>query len=142
MAKFFREAAALVLGVLVAAYFVEGIRYDNGEALAAAVVVLGVLNLLVRPILRSLLMFLALPLLMLTFGLAAFLVLWLTNALLFFATDKFLAGFHVATFGDAIWGALCVSVVWWLLNGIFEHSDERKRRLRRRQREESDVIDV
>jgi putative membrane protein len=134
MYSFFREVAALVLGILVATHLVDGIFYDNGAALAQAVAALGIMNVLVRPILRALLMMLSLPLLILTFGLASLLVLWVTNALLFYATDALISGFHITSFIDALWGALCVSVVWWLLNGLFEGIDEDRRRKKQRPR--------
>ena len=76
----------------------------------AAVLVLTILNLLVRPIL----LILAFPLIILTLGL--FLVV--VNALLLELTAYLVKGFTVSGFWSAVGGAIVISLVSTLLNGL------------------------
>jgi putative membrane protein len=68
-------------------------------------------NALVRPVL----FILTLPLTLLTLGLFIVVV----NAACLALTAWLVPGFHVAGFWWAIAGALLISVVSWMLNGIF-----------------------
>jgi putative membrane protein len=119
---------SLMLGILLATNLVGGIKYDSPAVLVFAVFVLCLLNIIVRPILQPLLIFLSLPLVILTFGLALLVVFWFINAILFYCVGEILEGFHVASFGDAMLGALIVSVTWWLLHQLFETATENGRR--------------
>jgi putative membrane protein len=109
-----------MLGILLATNLVGGIKYDTSGTLVLAVFVLCLLNMIVRPILQPLLILLSLPLVVLTFGLALLVVLWFVNAVMFYCVGMILHGFHVASFGDAMLGALIVSITWWLLRQLFE----------------------
>ena len=100
---------------------VSGISFD-GEwwLLFAVALVFGVLNVIVRPILKLL----TLPFLIVTLGLFIFvlnaIMLWLTGAI----SDAADLGFHVRDFRAAFLGALVVSVVSFTLS-LFAGSDER-----------------
>lgn len=98
----------LAVAFLVASRWVDGIRYDNLQALLLATLTLSLLALFVRPVL----MLLSLPLLFLTLGLFT----WVINAALLLAVGRLITGFHVDTFGSAMWGALIISVVSMFLN--------------------------
>ncbi|MGH7184366.1 MAG: phage holin family protein, partial [Nitrospiraceae bacterium] len=81
---------------------------DSFGAGLAAVVVLTILNLLVRP----LLFVLTLPLIVLSLGLFLIVV----NALLLELTAYLVTGFSVAGFWPAVGGALVISLVTMILN--------------------------
>lgn len=92
----------LALGVMIAAHTARGIHYDGTGALLVAVLLLSLCNMVVKPVL----MLFSLPFIILTFGIG----IWLINALLFLLVGHLVQGFYVATFGNALWGALVVSL--------------------------------
>jgi putative membrane protein len=96
------------IAVFLAVATVPGIEADSFTAGIAAVLVLIVLNLLLRPVL----MILTLPLIVLSLGL--FLVI--LNALLLELTAYLVKGFAVNGFWPAVGGAIVISVVTSVLN--------------------------
>ena len=111
----------------VATRLVPGISFDGDWRLLFVVALLfGILNVLVRPILKLL----TLPFLIITLGLFIFVLnavmLWLTGAI----SDAFDLGFHVAGFLAAFVGALVVTVVSFVLS-LFVGSEERRTSRRR-----------
>ena len=97
----------------VATRIVPGVVYrGDGAYLFLVALVFGLMNALVRPILRIL----TCPLILATLGLFTFvinaLVLWMTSAL----AGRLHLGFHVSGFWPAFWGALVVSIVSVLLS--------------------------
>ena len=99
------------LAVLVAANVVDGISYNNSiETLVTASLLLGILTAVLRP----LLMLLSLPLVILTLGLFMLVI----NAALLYWVGKLVKGFQVASFSDAFWGALIISVISLVLNSL------------------------
>ena len=97
------------LAVLVAVYLVSGIHYQKWLDLFVASLLLGILNAVIRPIL----MFLALPLLIVTLGLFTLII----NALLlYFVGFALRPHFFVDDFWSAFWGALIISIVGTILN--------------------------
>lgn len=105
MNRFLMRAAIAAFGLWLAAQLVPGLYFDNAGWLLVAAVVLGLVNAVVRPIA----MLLTFPFLIVTLGL----FLLVVNAAMLYFTAWLLAGFHVAGFGDAFWGALIVSLVSW-----------------------------
>ncbi len=102
---------------------VRGVTYrGSGAYLLLVALVFGVVNALVRPILKLL----TCPLLILTLGLFTFvingLVLWLTSAL----AGRLGLGFHVSGFWPAFWGALVVSIVSVLLSVFVREASEER----------------
>ena len=97
---------ALALGTAVA--FIPGIRVAGIGDLLLVAIIFGVLNAIVKPILK----FLTCPLQILTLGLFTFvlnaLLLWLTSWL---ATEFLGIGFFVDGFIPAFFGALIVTIV-------------------------------
>ncbi len=100
----------LALGVALSARLVPGITYDSGATLLVVVVLLSVFNAILKP----LLVFFALPFVMLTLGLGV----WLINALLFLAVGELVKGFYVRDFWSALWGALIVSITNVVVSGL------------------------
>ena len=91
-------------------YVVSSIEVASfGWALAAALVI-GLVNALIRPVLFVL----TLPVTLLTLGLFTFVV----NALCFWLAGSLFAGFHVAGFWPAFWGAIVYSILSWALSAL------------------------
>jgi putative membrane protein len=98
------------VAIMVAAWFVPGLHLAGPGTALVAGAILGVVNALVRPVL----VILTLPLTLVTLGLFLFVV----NALCLGATAWVVPGFNIDGFWAALWGALLVSVVSWILNGL------------------------
>jgi putative membrane protein len=94
--------------LILVAELIPGISIDSVVTALVAAVVLGVLNVLVRPIL----VILTLPITLLTLGLFIFVI----NALLFWFVASFLDGFTVSGFWPALAGSIVVSIVSALIN--------------------------
>lgn len=95
------------VAILVASYIVPGIIVTPKVAFIAAVV-LGALNLFIRPVL----MILTLPINILTLGLFSLVV----NALLVLLTAYLVPGFVVVGFWTALLFALALSIINWVFN--------------------------
>lgn len=89
--------------LLLVAELVPGVTVSGIYPAIIAAVILGVLNVFVRPIL----VVLTLPVTILTLGLFILII----NALLFWFAASFLDGFSVSGFWPALLGSLIVSVV-------------------------------
>ena len=96
--KWLLSAAAL----LAVAYLYEGVEVRSFGAALTAAFVIGLLNMLLRP----LLVLLTLPVTVLTLGLFLFVI----NALMFWWAASLLNGFYVSGFGAALLGSLIYSV--------------------------------
>lgn len=87
--------------------------------LVAVAVVFGLINGFLKPIVKTV----GCAFYVLTLGLFAFVVngllLWLAS----WAAGKMHLPFHVSGFWAAVWGAIVVGVVSWLLN-LFVHDDQ------------------
>ena len=91
------------LALLLAAYVIPGIAVSSLYVAVIAAVILGLLNLIARPIL----VILTLPITIVTLGLFIFVI----NALLFWFAASFIEGFSVNGFLPALIGSIFVSVV-------------------------------
>jgi putative membrane protein len=98
------------LAILAAAWIVPGVALSGPVAAIAAGAILGIVNALIRPVL----LVLTLPFTLVTLGLFIFVV----NAICFALTAALVPGFAVRGFGAALLGALVVSVVSWVMNGL------------------------
>lgn len=109
MKRFLLRWAINTLAVLVAVCIVPGLNYHKPVDLLVASLLLGILNAFLRP----LLMFLSLPLLILTLGLFTLVI----NAVLLYLVGLLLEPhFSVGSWWSAFWGALVISVVGMVLN--------------------------
>ena len=128
----------LALGVVLSTKLVHGIHYDDGVTLAVVVVLLSLFNAVLKP----LLMLFTLPFIMLSLGIG----IWFINALIFYFTGRLVEGFHVDTFGAALWGALIVSLTNMILSRLLIGSPVAKApgqpNVPRREVKKDDVIDV
>jgi len=109
------------LALLAAAWLVPGIRVDGNAwvAYAGMAVILGLVNAVIRPLLKLL----TCPLILLTLGLFVLVV----NAVSLLIAAKIAAamgsGFHVDGFLPAFLGALIVSVVTVILSAVTGEKD-------------------
>ena len=114
---------AIVLAVVAAV--LSDVYYDSTGSLLAAAAVFGVLNTVVKPLLR----FVTLPLALLTFGIAWFFV----SLLMLVLTKTIVGGFHI----DGFWTLVGATVIVWLVNMVLDmlpgpwQVTGRRRRLRR-----------
>ena len=97
---------ALVL--LIVAEYIPGIEVSGFYAAIIAAIILGLLNIIVRPIL----LILTFPITIITLGLFVFVI----NASLFWFAATFIDGFTVASFWHALLGSLIVTAASTLLN--------------------------
>jgi len=102
--------AVNVFALLVVEYLVPGFILTNLWAAVIAAVVIGVVNTFIRPILQLI----ALPISILTFGIAAFFI----NVLLLWLTSMFVPGFEIASFNTAIIASIVLSLVSWFLHKL------------------------
>jgi putative membrane protein len=96
----------------VVMFFIPGIRVDRIETALVAALVLGLVNALLRPVL----VYLTLPLTIMSLGFFTLII----NGALFYMVSKLVKGFSVVSFWDAVWGALLFSVFSFMLNIFFK----------------------
>ena len=111
------NAAALWAAVML----VRGITFSGSwVSLLLVALVFGIVNAIVRPLLKLL----TCPLVFLTLGLFILVI----NALMLWLTSAFSAslglGFHVAGFASAFWGAVVVSIVSVVLSLFVPDAEE------------------
>jgi len=110
MSKLVLRFLTVVLALFIAAHVVPGIEVDSIYTASIVAVLLGLLNLLVRPVL----VVLTLPITILTLGL----FILVLNAALFWFVGSFVEGFDVSGFLAALLGSLIVSVFSWFIQKI------------------------
>ncbi|QBM30531.1 MULTISPECIES: phage holin family protein [Hydrogenophaga] len=89
--------------LLLVAYLYPGVQVQSFTSALIAAFVIGLFNMVLRPIL----VLLTLPVTLITLGLFLFVI----NALLFWAAASVLDGFHVNGFGAALLGSLIYSAI-------------------------------
>ena len=100
----------LTAAVMLTAYLFEGIHVEGFFSALAAAAVLGILNAIFRPVL----IFLTLPINILTLGLFTFVI----NGLLLMIASCAISGLEVRGFWWAFFGAIIISIVSWLLSSF------------------------
>ena len=116
---------ALVLAVV--AGVLSGVTVKNFWTLIEAAAVFGVLNTLLKPLLR----FITFPLAILTLGIAWFFV----SMLMLVITKGIVSGFHI----DGFWTLVAATLIVWLVNMVLDYTPgpwqvtgkRRRRRVRR-----------
>ena len=98
------------LALLAVAYFVPDIHVANFVTALIAALVIGLVNMLIKPIL----VILTLPITILTLGLFILVI----NGILFYGVGHWLQGFEVKTLVAGILGAFVYSVISWLFAAI------------------------
>ncbi len=109
------------LAIFIAVKLLPGLSFSGPWwQLGGVALIFGLLNALVRPVLKLL----TCPLILLTLGLFILVInaalLWLTASL----ADYFGMAFRVAGFWPAFWGALLISICSALLNLLINDDDD------------------
>ena len=104
-------SAAALLGV---AYIYGGVSVSSFSTALLAALVIGLLNMLVRPVL----VLLTIPITLLTLGLFLFVI----NALMFWAASGLVGGFHVNGFWAALLGSLIYSALGLVIDALLERA--------------------
>lgn len=106
---FIARVIITMVAIMIIAYLFPRIMWVDGFGAAlAAAFILGIINAIIRPIL----IFLTLPLTVVTFGF----FLLILNGLLLGLVRFFVSGFYVNGLGGAILGSLLISFVSWVLS--------------------------
>jgi putative membrane protein len=99
---------SLTGAILFASYMLDGIQVSGFMSALGAAAILGILNAFFRPIA----LILTLPINILSLGFFTFVI----NALMLKMASGVINGFEVRGFWPAVFGALVISLVSWLLN--------------------------
>ena len=100
------------LALLAVAYLYSGVVVTSFTGALVAAAVLGLLNIVLRPIL----VLLTLPVTLVTLGLFLFIV----NALMFWAAASLVGGLSVTGFGAALIGSLIYSLLQLAIDFVME----------------------
>ena len=119
MKYFLIKWLGMTLAVLVTSYILPGIVISGPWAAALAALILGLVNVFIRP----LLILLTLPLTVLSLGL----FLLVLNALLLYMVSALVDGFFIIGFGWAILGSIFISLVSWMISSLIKSSDAKRR---------------
>ena len=104
---------ASAVAVIISSYFLPGVVVSGLLSALLVAVIIGVLNILIRPIL----IILTLPINILTLGLFTFVI----NALIIMLASGLTPGFHV----DGFWWALLFSIILSVINALFDRIGNR-----------------
>ena len=114
MLRFIIQAIVTVIGLWLSARVIPGVAFTNTGSLAAAAVILGLLNAVVRPVL----VVLTFPITVLTLGL----FLLVVNAATIGLTSVFLEGFVVDGLWAGIGAAIVTGAVSWIAGAFIGDS--------------------
>lgn len=100
------------LSLMLTAYMIEGIEVRGFGAALVAVLVLGIVNAIIRP----LVLLLTLPINVLTLGIFTFVV----NGMMLYMVGSVVKGFDVTGFIPALLGAIVLSFISSIVNALVE----------------------
>lgn len=110
LTPFLLHWALTAFALWVASHVFKGIQFSSTSSLVVSALLLGLANAIVRP----LLVFLTLPLTVLTFGL----FLLVINALMLLLVAKLVNGFKINGFWTAFWASLFMAVLSFVLGAF------------------------
>ncbi len=110
LTPFLLHWAITATSLWVASHLFKGMRFDSTSALVVSALLLGLANAVVKP----LLVFLTLPLTLLSFGL----FLLVINALMLLLVAKLVNGFQLRGFGTALWASMFIALLSWVLGSF------------------------
>jgi putative membrane protein len=105
--------AVNVFALLVVEYLVPGFYLSDIWTAIVAAIAIGIVNTLIKPILQLI----ALPISILTFGLAAFFI----NVSLLWIVSKLIPGFLINNFTTAILASIVLSLISWFLHKLSKY---------------------
>jgi putative membrane protein len=98
------------LALWIVAYLIPGFEFIGWQAILVTAVIMGVVNTFIKPIFHII----ALPITVLTFGIAAFFI----NVILLWLTALIVPGFEITSFLTAVIGSIALSLVSWFLHHL------------------------
>jgi putative membrane protein len=107
----------MAASIIIAAYFIPGVRVGSFFSALWVALFLGVVNILVRPVL----ILITLPINILTLGLFTFVI----NAVLILLASSVIKGFEVAGFWWALLYSVVLSAVNYIINLIVQPREDR-----------------
>ncbi len=108
LAKLIITMAAL----FITSYILPGMSIQGLFAGFVAALILGIANVIIKPIF----IVLTLPLTLITMGLFLFIV----NGLMLWLSAAIVPGFFIAGFWTAVFGSIILSIVTWFLNSVLD----------------------
>ena len=123
--KFIIGVVANALALALAAWLLAGIkltdasRTDQVITLVLVALIFGVINAVVRPVVKLL----SLPFIILTLGLLIFVINALMLLLTSWIAGQIGLGFHVAGFWTAVFGGIIVMVATWIIELLLPDGD-------------------
>jgi putative membrane protein len=110
-----------VVALYAAEKLVDGISFSGDFAiLVLAGLVFALVNMLLKPVVKLL----AIPVIIVTLGIALFFI----NILMLYITSWIVSGFKITHFGAAVWATIVIWGVNWILQIIFDVDDRTARR--------------
>ena len=110
-----------IVALWAAEALISGIHFTgNFATIVLAALVFALVNLLLKPIVKLL----ALPLIVLTLGIALFFV----TILMLYITSWIVSGFTIEHFTSAVWATIVIWAVNWGLQIVFDVDDRRSGR--------------
>lgn len=110
MFGFLARVLITAFGLWLADVWLSGVRFDGAVALFLAAALLGVVNAIVRPVL----IFLTLPITLVTLGL----FLLVINGLMVMFVAWLMPSFHLSGLGPAILASVIVGLTGWAANAF------------------------
>jgi len=139
------EWFSLALGVFIAAHF-GFLTYRDSSTLFVVAMVLGIFNSFLRPFLLAVFLIVSIPILIVTLGLGAYLVLFLTNGAILALTAKLMGSSFNIVEGNWAYATLTISICSWFFSsavGIDQLKPLRRAQAAKEGKEPpKDVIDI
>jgi putative membrane protein len=109
-----------IVALYAAEKLVDGIEFSGDfGVLVLTALVFALVNMLLKPVVKLL----AIPLILITLGIALFFI----NILMLYITDWVVSGFEITHFGAAVWGTIAIWGVNWILQIVFDVDDRTSR---------------
>jgi putative membrane protein len=115
--RFLLKTLITAVAIFVVVRILPWVTVENPISLIITAILLGVLNAILRPIL----IFLTLPITVLSFGLFIFII----NGLILYLVAALVPGFKLANFGVAILASVLISIISWIINWLIAESATR-----------------
>lgn len=113
-----------IIALYAAEKLVDGVGFSGDfGVLVVAALVFALVNMLLKPVVKLL----AIPLILVTLGIALFFI----NILMLYITSWIVSGFTITHFGAAVWATIVIWGVNWILQIVFDVDDRTSRRRRR-----------
>jgi putative membrane protein len=113
--RFLLRTLVTAAAIFVAVNILPWVKVDNFVALIVTAVLVGIFNAILRPIL----IFLTLPITVLSFGLFIFII----NGLILLLVSAIVPGFKVENLGAAILASILISIVSWAINWLLRETN-------------------